>query len=519
MNQFLSRINWDISWYSFFSVKMNIVDLVKLSSKLPLETNYTFDLEQDRVVDGKVSNGLGKVDDFLSPIDYSDAEDADNLITRQIQRRQRKERLLSIWKYIRYNNFPFFPTNIVGAINDPGISFENKWGDVFEITLEKSENSIFLVDGQHRVLWSVIRKEDLPKEILSNDHDIDTSIRRIGDEDYVFANPDMEVMVTILVNVPIELQASIFQTINFEAKRISPSMYYNLFDFKSYDISWTELSHSVVKKLIESDEKNRCSIWSRIFLSEIHKEVEKEKNNLLTISQSAFADNLDDFYKVGHIFYFYTKEDGKYPGTIFRKEEYPEYFVDWEIDHYNAIKPKLAALLHTYFSIIAEIYSEEWNDPKISQVSKSTWISVFMNLFEAIIVLWILHRDEYAQVSKLEDIDLDEATTKSIIGEIAKEISFKDLWWSAGLGLQSQLTRKAKNLLKNKYSSFIGKIVGDNQAQMFDSGSSIQGSMRGRFMVRNDILRLIELNLIDNKGYIPKDEYYQLAFKYILQSL
>jgi hypothetical protein len=70
----------------------------------------------------------------------------------------------------------------------------------------------------------------------------------------------MEVMVTLLVNVPIELQASIFQTINFEAKRISSSMYYNLFDFKSYDISWMELSHSTVKELIKLDGDKKKSI-------------------------------------------------------------------------------------------------------------------------------------------------------------------------------------------------------------------------------------------------------------------
>lgn len=528
---FQEKITKDIWLYSFIMVKMNIVDLVKLSSKFPLKENYSF--ESNDKIYNPIFEWWKIVPDFLWEVDYLELEESENLISNQIQRRQRKDRLLKIWKYLRYSKFPYFPTSIVWAINDPWIIFNFLWNDVIEIDLEKSTNSIFIVDGQHRLLWSVVKKSDLKLDLNYNDpYWIDESVEKINWEDYVFANKNMEVMVTLLVNTPIELQASIFQTINFEARRISPSMYYNLFDFKSNDISDIELSHSVVKNLIELDKIKQNSIWKKIFLSEYHKEISNDKK-LLTISQSAFAQKLDQFYWTWHLFYFYEKEDWKYPGVIFKEEEYSNYFIKWEVEYYSKIKYKLSQLLNRYFEIIANIYADEWEKPDESQVSKTTWISVFMNIFERVFILGLLKESTDLNNLKLENFTINSDFIFDIVIKIKndlekKNLSFKkdDLRWSAWMWLQSRLTREVNILVENNLNEELlnnfkfkfNEIINKFENKLFDLDNY---NTYWRFNIRRFIDLYIRKNIKEEgniKWFIPDNDFYILSMAYILKS-
>lgn len=535
IKRFQEKISEDITWYSFFMVKMNIVDLVKLSSTFPLKENYSF--EWDNKIENPIFEWWKEVPDFLWEVDLLEFEDSENLISNQIQRRQKEDRLLKIWKYLRYSKFPFFPTSIVWAINDPWITFKSLSNDIFEIDLDKADNSIFIVDGLHRLLWSVIKKSELEKKnlIINDPYWITESIENINWEDYVFANKNMEVIVTLLINTPIELQASIFQTINFEARRISPSMYYNLFDFKNNDISDIELSHSVVKNLIELDKIKKSSIWKKIFLSEYHKKVALNRK-LLTISQSSFAEKINDFYKTWHLFYFYEKEDWKYPGVIFKEDEYNNYFIEWEVKYYNAIKEKLAQLLNWYFEVIAEMYKDEWDKPEESQVSKTTWISVFMNIFEIIFVIWLLKENDNLDNIKLENFNLNINFTKEIILKIQEELkkknlSFKkeDLLWSAWMWLQSRLTREVNMIIEN----YINDTLLSNFKIKFDSlikdeGGLVQLILDSSYnnMNKFNIRRLLDSYIRKNsktensiKWFIPDNNFYILSMAYILKSV
>lgn len=534
IKNFQEKISHDISWYSFFMVKINIVDLVKLSSKFPLEENYSFDWNNR--IKNPIFEWGKKIPDFLWEVDLLEFEDSENLISNQIQRRQKEDRLLKIWKYLRYSKFPYFPTSIVWAINDPWITFRLLSNDIFEIDLDKANNSIFIADGQHRLLWSVIKKSILEKKnLIDNDpYWINDSVEKINWEDYIFANKNMEVMLTLLVNTPIELQASIFQTINFEARRISPSMYYNLFDFKNNDISDIELSHSVVKNLIELDKTKQSSVWKKLFLSEYHKEVAKNKK-LLTISQSAFAQKLDELYRTWHLFYFYEKEDWKYPGVIFKEDEYNNYFIEWEVIYYNEIKEKLAKLLDWYFEIIAEIYKDEWDKPDESQVSKTTWISVFMNIFEKIFVLWFLKENNDLDNIKLEKFNLNIDFTKKIILKIEEELKKKnlsfrkeDLWWSAWMWLQLRLTREVNLIIE----SYINNELLNNFKIKFDNLIKSEENLiqlmldnsyenMNKFNIRRSLDSYIRKNSkIENKikWFIPDSNFYILSMAYILKS-
>lgn len=523
---FINKIKWlEKSNYSFFVVKIWIKDLVKLASKYPLEDSVTFSWE-------KIDLWLNKwKKSFLWELDIVDLEDPENFILNQIQRSQRKTRLIEIWKYLRYSNFPYFPTSVVWAINwEDSIWFNSLWNDIFEIDLtDKPVNSIFIVDWQHRLLGSVLKYDDLPDEIIENDKSLVKE--NINWVDYVFANEKMEIMLTLLVNFPLELQANIFQTINFYSKPISPSMYYNLFNFASLDISWSELSHSIIMKLKELDEKKNNSIWSKIFLSEYHKLIEKQnwdKNNSfnLTISQSSLAEKIELNYERWNLFYFYTKEEWQYPWAIYQEKDYDKYFIEWEIIHYNNIKEKLSNILDIYFSIIWKVYGDDWNSPSTSQLSKTTWISVFMNIFPIILSLSLV--ESKVTVNSLDDIKLNEDFVTLIITDIFKDkkCSFTDLWGAAWLWIQSTITNNTKNILKEKYKNLkddFYKIIGSKVLELW---SDIYDDTFDNFN-QNNIRRVISyyikknLKVNDNwiKCFIPDENYYILSIAYILKWL
>lgn len=222
--------------------------------------------------------------------------------SKGIQRILKKSRLNKIKKFIESEN-ALFPNSIIVTIDDLEFEPLENESDFGFIKFPIEPNSIFLIDGQHRLHGFEDERTD----------------------------KDFDVIVVAFEDAELKKSAYVFYKVNHEAKSVNTSLGLDLFgligpeeDFEKYQL------HAIIKSL--NEEKNS------VFYEMINMTDVRESGRPFT--QANLSTKIRWFLK--------TPE-----GEIFKNEE--------EIE-----KKPLMILLKTYFKIIKENQDEAWNDEESS---------------------------------------------------------------------------------------------------------------------------------------------------------
>lgn len=535
--------------YSFLVWKIKLKDLLALGTSTMLKEFYSFNSDKPNLItiqniDSINDNNLKRwlknfLDNYSNRIPDIDALeqlklgeestiDEDSFLNIIPQRLTDVTRLSEIWQYLKYNDYPFLPNSFICAINLENWDISKDASDIVTVNIERKESSIFVIDWQHRLYGSLIKKEEVLKRGLMKAEEIEAdSVVNISGIDYVLANKDMEVIISLMVNIPIELQASLFQIINFRTQRIRSSLYFDLFNFPINDLSQDELAHSIILNFYLKDKPVKKSAWYLIHLSEFY----KKEDNKLYISQWSFAKKIQEYFSLWEIFYFYNNQDIK--SKLFTKNEVRKYYDDSQISYYNKVGAVYTNFMYDYFAALKKEYKSSWEDSGF-QVMKSTWVGVFMNLLGTFYCLDFIKKKkniesfiEYSGEGDDENID----NIYSNLKWISEHFSFskESLKSSAWFWIQGSLTKEIIQFLhkEGKLDSLLEK---EEELKSFIQDDEIK-HISCRDKIFNTKLRRYLKNIIANRkdwddvinNFVPNVEYHAasilIAIWYIYYNL
>src|SRR6185437_14505755 len=237
-----------------------------------------------------------------------------------IQRGLRRDRLISIGKYLKgqISGDPVLPNTIIVSLSKDSF-YKNGMVNI----PNRPSGEAFIIDGQHR-LWS------------------------FGEE--FSEKADLEVVVSAFIELPDELKALIFKTINGEQRKINPSLVYDLIPMLR-DKNLVEFESWRAQEIVEMLDTDANSPWA--------KKISMVGEPGKIISQSSFVTAIKKLFKKGHLFDSNHSQD----------------FLDAVIQE---------KLLIEYFNSIADQYSVEW-DNKDFLLCKYIGVSSLLMLLEDII--------------------------------------------------------------------------------------------------------------------------------------
>ncbi|MHC1777538.1 MAG: DGQHR domain-containing protein [Lentimicrobium sp.] len=136
-----------------------------------------------------------------------------------------------------------FPSSIIIGVD---IENHDSSSDIFEINLPNERNSCLIVDGQHR--FAAMRK-------LLNTYESSSEPNK---DNFIKSILNYKFNCTILVNFDLWEQAQLFANVNFNQKKVSKSLYYDIFgstpESERIDrYSGIYLAHSLAKFLNNSE--------------------------------------------------------------------------------------------------------------------------------------------------------------------------------------------------------------------------------------------------------------------------
>ena len=280
---------------------------------------------------------------------------------QDFQRKFDPSRVSSIEKYIKENEYPFFPNTIIAnceIINDyeelgidstcsreeffnkekrpSHLSFLSESNKYKKLLIPYTEDSILIIDGQHRL--EGLRKVD--KDILSN----------------------YELIVSFLIGFDRSTIAQQFYTINYEQKPVNKSLLYHLTGEFSTDLNELTFLHNVVRILNELD---RSPFYRRIKMLGVNPpNLSKPERNLLSVSQAFLIDQLIR--------------------TISKSSKnsiYQPIFLYFYLNEEKQIE--IVRFLIKYFKAISNLISG-WDNPNYSIISKGMGIGAFIKVLHLI---------------------------------------------------------------------------------------------------------------------------------------
>ncbi|EFI64692.1 MULTISPECIES: DGQHR domain-containing protein [Bacillus cereus group] len=378
---------------TFYIGKIQARDLVRISTTKVRKSKTVNDYK----------NYLDEVDDLVKKeIDEGDIWYLQDAIQdANIQRKQSKERLKEIGKYISKAN-SIFPNAIIINLALSNQNEENKMiTDEITITdgeLEFNEEKITttIIDGQHRL----------------------GGFNYTEDKEYFLDN--YELIVTILIGLEVSQQAELFGVINGKQKPVSKSILYDL-----TGVSEDEYTELVTAHLITS--------WFNIN----DKSPLKGKIKMLgfgegTVSQAAVIDALLPLI-----------EDKQIRRTI-RSEDLLLFPVFRE-NYLQKDSKMIIKNLYNYFKVVKEIFPEEW-DYGYKQSDKRKYI---LNKTTGISGLLFAYCTIYAYLDFYNDFTYNRV--KSLISKLrTKGMDFTSEKYGGG----SKQTQKrfAEDILNNLFS-------------------------------------------------------------------
>ena len=167
------------------------------------------------------------------------------------QRRTDSKRVKEIAKFIRTSiakEFSgdgvaaLFPTAMLLAASVDDTNF--KVGETVNLEMSVlNENSLYIVDGQHRLMGMILLYEELKSSIMKSDEDefLLGFLKR-----YMFN-------CTLLLNFDLWEQAQVFADVNFNQKKVDKSLYYTIYGMQystnpaDYNRNYIYIAHNLVK--------------------------------------------------------------------------------------------------------------------------------------------------------------------------------------------------------------------------------------------------------------------------------
>lgn len=167
------------------------------------------------------------------------------------QRRTNPKRVKEIARFIRISVAKqqtgecvatLFPTAMLLAANVEDTNF--RLGDIVNLDMDVlNGNSLYIVDGQHRLMGMISLYEELENTILKSEAD-----------EYLFNFLKNYVFnCTLLLNFDLWEQAQVFADVNFNQKKVDKSLYYTIYGMQytnnpaDYNRNYIYIAHNLVK--------------------------------------------------------------------------------------------------------------------------------------------------------------------------------------------------------------------------------------------------------------------------------
>lgn len=332
---------------SFFIAKINAHDFLKIATVRPA----AYDLEKHTAL----ANSFPDESDYYN---HLIKEDKEKIREKDFQRDPSKERINNIVEFLQTKDFAFFPNTIIANCelinewsefqlsesssediffnleNKPKfISFLNKQNENYFLYIPFCENSVLVIDGQHRL----------------------EGLRNAGVE----LQKQFELLIAFIIGFDRSVIAKQFYTINYEQKPVNKSLLYQLTGEFSREIDELSFMHNVVKILNEIEES---PFYGRVkMLGRTPENISTEQKRKLSISQSFLIDSMIRFVSSKALNTIYL--------PIFLK-----YFKNNK-EHINIIRA-----ISRYFNAVKNI-KPDCETPYLSILSKGMGVAALLKVF------------------------------------------------------------------------------------------------------------------------------------------
>lgn len=362
-------------WYL---AKINAIDLLELYTVRPAK----YDFNNHKRLAATFKDDSNYYEHLISI-------DEENLKKKDFQREPNSGRVKEIKDFLDEQEFAFFPNTIIATcdlINDrsdinvnentPLSEIEEKRIDFDHLSffyhdndkpfllVPRKENSILVIDGQHRLTGLEYAKDEV--------------------------KDNYELLVAFIIGFDRSVVAKQFYTINYEQKPVNKSLLYQLTGEFSQDISEISFLHNVVKIM---NELEGSPFYNRVkMLGTKPKNATPDEKKLLSISQAFLVDWL-------------LKTLNK---NAINSSNPPIFLVFYQSKDYHI---SIIRILMRYFNAVRSIKSE-WSNPEKSLISLGLGVGALIN------VLQIMFAKMF-----IEDFDQDiEKAIKCSEGDFVKRL-------------------------------------------------------------------------------------------------
>lgn len=218
-----------------------------------------------------------------------------------------------------------FPTPVILAVSEEDFILTSSNNDgLVSFKYDETKKIAEILDGQHRIAGI-----------------------------FVATNKEFEMPVVVMFNLREEQKAYVFSTINGNQVKVDRSLIYDLFDLSETPSPY-KTCHYIARSM---NADSQSPFYKRL------KMLEKRESSKQTISQSTFVTNLCQLISAkpqeDAIALKKQEELLDNPKYVFRK-----YFIHGKDE-------VILKILHNYFGAAAEVFSNEWSNPKDYILTKS----------------------------------------------------------------------------------------------------------------------------------------------------
>jgi DGQHR domain-containing protein len=290
--------------------------------------------------------------------DFLISEDRENIKHKDFQRDADGGRVNQIARFLNEEEYAFFPNTIIAnceLINDSKefvitenshlidflnvedkpeyISFLRKEDEQYKLTIPIKENSILIIDGQHRL-----------KGLAECEIDVQ--------ETY-------DLLIAFIISFDRSVIAQQFYTINYEQKPVNKSLLYQLTGEFSRDVNELSFMHNVVKLLNELAES---PFHGRVkMLGVTPKDLDPDAKQKLSISQAFLVDSMIRYVSIKAM-------NTTYPPIFLKYYQKPE-------EHITIVRS-----IARFFNAVREL-KPDWSTPENSLLSKGMGVGALLKVY------------------------------------------------------------------------------------------------------------------------------------------
>lgn len=303
--------------------------------------------------------------------------------SKAFQRKEEKDRINKIKKFLEGTKPAFFPNAIIATCelinekmgideksefdeslvsnlpDESNLSFYQVINSEHKLFIPLKANTLLIIDGQHRI-----------KGLEASD------LEKIG---------PYELLITFIIGFDKSVVANLFYTVNYHQKTVNKSLLYHLMGEFSRNIDEVTFLHQVVRLLNELEKSPLCTRIKMLGVSPV--DLPEDRKKLATVSQAFLVDEL------------LPTINARSTSSVYQ----PVFFYFYSKSNHQI---EIVRILIAYFQAIEEIFGTLWTDVEGSVVSKSISIGAFLKVFRIIFVKLLVSKfnlnidDMVARVSK-----------------------------------------------------------------------------------------------------------------------